>query len=120
MDAMLLVVMVAVALMMLHKAHRQGGGMHDWIPVAIGAVVGSSLAAWWRKAIRWVFQAVSGAWFGAVSGNWLVYLMEWPATADFFLLSGSVMGLMGFSLVDAVMRLDFSRILSRMADKGAE
>lgn len=120
MDALLLLVVVVVAVMMLRVAHRRGGGMHDWIPVALGAVVGSSLAAWWRKAIRWALQVVSGAWFGAVSGSWLVLILEWPTTPDFFLLSGSIMGLMGYSIVDAVMRLDLSKILGKWAERKAE
>lgn len=111
--------MLIVAVMMLRNAHRQGGGMHDWIPVAIGAVVGSSLAAWWRKAIRWIFQVVSGAWFGAVSGSWLMGFMAWPATDDFLLLSGSITGLVGFSVVDGVMRLNVSEIMARWANRGA-
>jgi len=87
--------------------------MHDWIPVAIGAAVGSTLAAWWRKAIRWVLQVVSGAWFGGVTGHYLVYFMEWPLTADFLLMAGSIMGLIGFSMVDGVMKLNVSALIEK-------
>lgn len=115
MDAGLLVIIVIAALMVLHDAHRQGGGMHDWIPVAIGAAVGSTLAAWWRKAIRWVFQLISGAWFGASSGHYLIYLMQWPSTDDFLLLAGSIMGLIGFSIVDGLTRIEFGKLIPRLA-----
>lgn len=101
--------------MMLYKTHRQGGGMHDWIPVAVGALVGSTVAAWWRKAIRWALQVVSGSWFGAVTGHWLIYAMEWPSTPDFLLMAGSIMGLLGFSIVDGVMRINFNALIARYA-----
>lgn len=78
--------------------------MPDWLYLIAlklaGAIAGSSIAAWLRKSARWAFQVTTGAWFGYVSGQWLLDYMAWPATPDYILLSGSIMGAAACSILE--------------------
>jgi hypothetical protein len=92
----------------------------------IGAMAGSGIAAWLRRSARFMFHLVAGAWFGYVSGQWLLDYMSWPMTADYILLSGSIMGAASCSILEAAFYL-FPEIrnvlrawLVRKAETGAD
>jgi hypothetical protein len=93
--------------------------MHDWLAAlalkAAGAAVGASLAAWWRRAARRGLQVISGAWFGAVTGGWLIDFFEWDPSPDYLLMAGSIMGLLGYSLMEAALALNWAEIVRKRA-----
>lgn len=75
--------------------------------IGLGAIAGSALAAWFRRSTRWILQVVAGSWIGYASGGWLRDWMEWPLTSDYDLLSGTVMGALGFSCLQMALSPDF-------------
>jgi len=93
--------------------------MHElltaWLLKTSGALAGASLAAWWRKAARRGLQIISGWWMGTVSGSWLIDFMAWPITPDYLLMSGSIMGLIGFSMMEGILILEWKTIAARIS-----
>jgi hypothetical protein len=118
MDALALILTLTTALVILHDSRKRGGGMNEflsaWLLKTLGALAGSSLAAWWRKATRRLLQIISGWWVGTVSGGWLIDFMQWPLTPDYLLMSGSIMGLIGFSLMEGLLVLEWRHIAARI------
>src|SRR3990167_8177843 len=119
MDGTIIAMVVLMAVVILHGAHRRGGGMHElltaWLLKTSGALAGASLAAWWRKAARRGLQIISGWWMGTVSGSWLIDFMAWPITPDYLLMSGSIMGLIGFSMMEGILILEWKTIAARIS-----
>src|SRR3990167_10045351 len=119
MDGTIIAMVVLMAVVILHNAHNRGGGMHEllaaWALKASGALAGASLAAWWRKAARRGLQIISGWWLGTVSGSWMIDFMAWPVTPDYLLMSGSIMGLVGFSLMEGILILDWKAVSARLS-----
>ncbi len=84
--------------------------------IALGAIAGSLIAAWFRRSARWLFQVVAGSWIGYVSGHWLGDFMEWPATTDYQMMAGTITGCMGYSLLEAILSPQFrSAIKARLS-----
>jgi hypothetical protein len=122
MDGIALLVVLVAALMMLHGAHRLGGGVHELVAGAVAAFAGAGVAAWFRRSVRWLLQLVSGALVGTVSGPILIYWMEWPDDRAFALFAGSLTGMMGFSAMELILSPDTWRslkaaLLTRIAGK---
>lgn len=94
--------------MALKDAHKDGNRVHEFLSgllvKAVGATAGATLAAWWRQPTRWLLQIVAGAWTGAVTGGWLIDFMGWPISPDYLLMAGSIMGLTGFTLFEALLK----------------
>lgn len=116
MDAVLILLVVVVALAMLNESlQARGGRVQEWLGDAalklVGAMAGSFLAVWFRRSARWCLQAVSGTWIGFVTSGWLVDFMAWPVTPDYLLMSGSGMGLIGFSLLQIIMSPEAAKAL---------
>lgn len=122
MDAMALTLVVIVGLMMLHRVHHRGGGMHDWFVGALAASAGAGVAAWFRRSVRWLLQIVSGSIVGSVSGPVLIYWAGWPDDRAFVLFAGSLMGMIGFSVMELLLTPDTwktlkAALLTRIAGK---
>lgn len=125
MDGMALVLILIAALMMLHGAHRRGGGVHELAAGALAAFAGAGVAAWFRRSVRWLLQLVSGALVGSVSGPMLIYWMEWPDDRAFTLFAGSLTGMLGFSIMELILSPDTWRslkaaLLTRIAGKAEQ
>lgn len=88
--------------------------MPEWASVLLykwgGALAGSILAAWFRKSARWLFQVVAGAYIGRVSGPWLLDYLGWPHADDYILFAGSIMGVVGYSILEGVLSIDFKAL----------
>lgn len=93
---------LALVLMLSSEQKYQGGPVASEY-IAIGAFVGSLIATCFRRSVRWLFQLFTGFWVGFVSARWLIDYMEWPLTVDYALMSGSIMGAIGFKLVEIML-----------------
>jgi hypothetical protein len=86
---------------------------------AIGALVGSILSVWWRKALRWQANLAAGFFIGWWGGEWLIAYMGWPDTVETARAVGSALGLIGYSLLDFAMRTDWGQLAGRALEKAA-
>ncbi len=94
--------------------------MLDWpSQTAIGALVGSILSVWWRKAIRWQANLAAGFFIGWWGGEWIIAFMGWPDTIETARAVGSGLGLIGYSLLDAAMRTPWGSIAGKALEKAA-
>lgn len=96
--------------------------MHEWLAGAIAAGLGAGIAAWFRRSVRWLLQLVSGAVVGTFSGPILIYWMDWPHDTSFTLFAGSLLGMVGFSLMELILSPETWRslkgaLLTRIAGK---
>lgn len=96
--------------------------MPEWFATfglkSLGALAGAVIAAWYRKVRRIWLQIFSAWWIGTVSSHWVMDFFGWPVTADYLLMSGSAMGLLGFTLVEAALSPDTRQyIRSKMSGK---
>ena len=82
-----------------------------------GAGVGSGLAVWFRKSPRWALQLASGVAVGYLAGPWFLDWMEWSMTTDYILLSGAIMGIVGYSIVEGILSIDFKALARWYADR---
>lgn len=119
MDGVILAAMALLAVILV--AELKGKFMPDFISqTAIGALIGSGLSVWWRKAIRWQVNLAAGFFIGWWGADWLIAFMAWPPTDELSRAAGSALGLIGFSLIDGVMRVDWSGILRRFINSKAK
>jgi hypothetical protein len=120
MDAVSMILILTAALILLHDSRRRGGGMSEWLAALLykstGALAGATLAAWWRKATRRLLQIISGWWVGTVSGGWLIDFMAWPLTPDYLLMSGSIMGLIGYSVMEGLLIVRWGAVLEAVRE----
>jgi hypothetical protein len=86
----------------------------------VGALVGSGLSAWWRKAMRWQVNFAAGVFIGWWGGDWLILVMQWPATIEMSRAVGAALGLIGFSLLDGVLRVPWGDMVGKVAARAAE
>lgn len=94
--------------------------MHDWISqTAIGALVGSGLSVWWRKAIRWQANLAAGFFIGWWGGDYAIELFMMPETVETARAVGSGLGLIGYSLMDAIVRIPWNDMVRKAVDKTA-
>lgn len=107
-EGLLLLLIVVVAVQMVHTAHKESGLLNEWTSALLiklaGAGVGATLAAWWRQPTRWLLQVVGGTWMGMTCAGWVIDYFEWPASPDYLLMSGSIAGLCGYSLLEGLLR----------------
>jgi len=82
-----------------------------------GSVAGSALSAWFRKSVRWGFQTVSGIFVGYVSAPWLIDFLGWMPSPDYILFAGSIMGVVGYSIFEGILSIDFKAIAKWYADR---
>ena len=104
MDSLIIAAILAIGLCRLLTAHREGRMASEYI--ALGAIAGSLIAAWFRRSARWLFQIVAGSWIGYVSGHWIGDYMGWPVTSDYQLLAGTIMGCIGYSILEIMLSKD--------------
>jgi len=88
--------------------------------IGLGALVGSILAAWFRRSVRWLLQIVGGTWIEFTSAHWLRDWLAWPVSVDYDLLSGTIMGVMGYSLLQLALSPQILAYLKTRIVKAAE
>lgn len=118
MDVVVLVAVGILALILIAEA--RGEGMLDWpSQTAIGALVGSILSVWWRKALRWQANIVAGFFIGWWGGDYLIVSMGLSNDVETARAVGSALGLIGYSLMDGIMRIPWGSLLGQIVDKAA-
>ena len=110
-DLLVIVLILALGLCRLARRHQGAGVVNEC--VAVGAIVGSVIAAWFRRSKRWILQIVGGSWVGYVSGHLLLDFMGWPATQDYLLLAGTVTGCLGYSILEFIVALNVRRVAAK-------
>jgi len=119
-SVLVMVVILVASLGRLLLAYR-GTAMHEGLLAMlyklVGAGVGSGLAVWFRKSPRWALQLATGVATGYLAGQWFLDWREWPMTTDYILLSGAIMGIVGYSLVEGILSIDFKRLARWWADR---
>jgi len=94
--------------------------MLDWpSQTAIGALVGSILSVWWRKAIRWQANLAAGFFIGWWGGEYLIAYFGMPDTVETARAVGSGLGLIGYSLLDWIVSVNWGAIAGKMAEKAS-
>ncbi len=90
--------------------------MLDWpSQTAIGALVGSILSVWWRKALRWQANLAAGFFIGWWGGEYLIAFFGMPETVETARAVGSGLGLIGYSLLDWIMAVKWSSVFDSAA-----
>ncbi len=119
MEMAIAVAILLVALCRLLRAHKESEKMASEY-IALGAIVGSIIAALFRKSGRWIFQVFTGSWIGYVSATWLSDYMQWDVSSvDYNLLAGTIMGCLGYSLIELALSPETrSAIRSKLASMG--
>lgn len=114
MERLAVAIILVTALYRLHMAHKEAARVSEYI--ALGAIAGAIIAAWFRRSARWLLQIVAGSWIGYVSGHWLGDFMNWPLSIDYQMMAGTITGCMGYSLLEAVLSPQFrAAVKSRIA-----
>jgi hypothetical protein len=94
--------------------------MLDWpSQTAIGALVGSILSVWWRKALRWQANLAAGFFIGWWGGEFAIMALGLPETVETARAVGSGLGLIGYSLLDATMRINWGQLAGKVVEKAA-
>ena len=118
MDAVVLLAILALGIIKTIEGRR---GMPDFISqTAIGALVGSVLSAWWRKALRWPVNVAAGLIIGWWGGDWLIAAAGLPETIEWSRAVGAGLGSIGFSLMEAAMRTPWGDLAGKAIQKAAE
>lgn len=118
MDTVVLLATAILALILLTE--RKGGDMPDPISqTAIGAAVGSILSAWWRKAIRWQVNLAVGFFAGWWGGDYAIELLALGDSVATGRAIGSGLALIGYSLMDGVMRVPWGSLVGKVFDKAS-
>lgn len=112
MELAIVTVILISAAFRLHRAYREAKMASEF--VAVGALVGSIIAARIRKSTRWIFQTAVGAYLGYVAAPWLIDYAKWPLTSDYYLLAGTLTGCISYSIVETILSPEI-----RKAAKGA-
>lgn len=124
MEALLIVLVLMWAWIRLSREYREGTGMSEWLTVAAykaaGAIAGSGIAAWFRKSVRWLLQLVAGSWLGYTASPWLMDYAGWPATPDYLLFSGTLMGVTSYGLLELILSAEVAAIARSLIRRRAK
>jgi len=119
MDVLMLLAIAALAMILITET-RKGKAMLDWpSQTAIGALVGSILSVWWRKALRWQANLAAGFFIGWWGGEYLIAFFGMPETVETARAVGSGLGLIGYSLLDWIMATNWGLLAGKALEKAA-